>query len=130
MGRGRAKTVILLLPKDYLRYRMTGALGTEPSDASSTLLFDTAGRCWSHELLSALDIDAGLLPAVQGSAYIAGGLLRPAATQCGLRPGAPVVHGGSDQAMQAVGHGVIAGVISAPSARRAVVCSLSDRVRS
>jgi xylulokinase len=77
------------------------------------LLFDTARRGWSHELLSALGIDAGLLPAVRESAEIAGGLLRPAAAQCGLRPGAPVVHGGSDQAMQAVGHGVIApGVIS------------------
>jgi xylulokinase len=107
------KTATLLLPKDYLRYRMTGALGTEPSDASSTLLFDTAQRDWSRELLNALGIAEGLLPPVGESAQIAGRLASEAATAMGLSEGTPVVFGGSDQALQAVGHGVIApGVIS------------------
>ncbi len=106
-------TTTLLLAKDYLRYRLTGEPGTEPSDASSTLMFDTAARRWSRELLSVLEIDPALLPPVRESAAIAGGLLAAPAAVCGLRAGTPVVHGGSDQAMQAVGHGVIApGVIS------------------
>ena len=107
------RVVSLLLPKDYLRYRLTGELATEPSDASSTLLFDTAARRWSGELLSALDVDADLLPPVRESAAVAGGLSSVLSVPCGLRAGTPVIHGGSDQAMQAVGHGVIApGVIS------------------
>jgi xylulokinase len=55
-------TAHLLLPKDYVRYRLTGELGSEPSDGSSTLLFDTAHRRWSTALLHALEIDPGLLP--------------------------------------------------------------------
>lgn len=103
----------LLLPKDYVRYRFTGEIGAEPSDASSTLLFDTAHRCWSAPLLEALDLDAHVLPPVAASAAIAGGLLPEVAAATGLCPDTPVIYGGSDQAMQAVGHGVVApGVLS------------------
>lgn len=103
----------LLLPKDYVRYRLTGEIGTEPSDASSTSLFDTANRCWSVPLLDALALDARMLPPVAASSAIAGGLLPEIAAATGLRPGTPVIYGGSDQAMQAVGHGVVApGVLS------------------
>jgi len=106
-------TAHLLLPKDYVRYRFTGEIGAEPSDASSTLLFDTANRCWSAPLLDALSLDARVLPPVAGSAAIAGGLLPEIAAATGLRAGTPVIYGGSDQAMQAVGHGVVApGVLS------------------
>jgi len=106
-------TAHLLLPKDYVRYRLTGEIGTEPSDASSTSLFDTANRCWSTALLDALGLDARVLPPVAASAAIAGGLLPEIAAATGLRPGTPVIYGGSDQAMQAVGHGVVApGVLS------------------
>ncbi|HOU13678.1 MAG TPA: xylulokinase [Anaerolineae bacterium] len=108
-----AATTYLLLPKDYVRYRFTGEIGAEPSDASSTLLFDTANRCWSAPLLAALALDARVLPPVFGSAAVAGGLLPEIAAATGLRPGTPVIYGGSDQAMQAVGHGVVApGVLS------------------
>jgi xylulokinase len=108
-----AATACLLLPKDYVRYRLTGELGTEPSDASSTSLFDPAARRWSAPLLDALAIDAGLLAPVAPSAAVAGGLLPAVAEATGLRVGTPVVHGGSDQSMQALGHGVVApGVIS------------------
>ncbi|MEJ5310475.1 MAG: xylulokinase [Anaerolineae bacterium] len=100
-------TAYLLLPKDYVRYRFTGEIGAEPSDASSTLLFDTANRCWSMPLLDAFDLDARVLPPVAASASIAGGLLPEIAAATGLRPGTPVIYGGSDQAMQAVGHGVV-----------------------
>ncbi|MGC9396425.1 MAG: xylulokinase [Anaerolineae bacterium] len=106
-------TAHLLLPKDYVRYRLTGEIGAEPSDASSTSLFDTANRRWSAPLLDALSLDARVLPPVAASAAIAGGLLPEIAVATGLRPGTPVIYGGSDQAMQAVGHGVVApGVLS------------------
>jgi xylulokinase len=100
-------TATLLLPKDYLRYRLTGELGSEPSDGSSTLLFDTAGRRWSGPLLEALDIDPSILPPVHPSAHIAGGLHPEIASRTGLRAGTPVVFGGSDQALQALAHGVV-----------------------
>ena len=103
----------LLLPKDYVRYRLTGEIGTEPSDASSTSLFDTANRYWSAPLLGALDLDGAVLPPVFLSSAIAGGLLPEIAEATGVRSGTPVIYGGSDQAVQAVGHGVVVpGVIS------------------
>jgi len=106
-------TRTLLLPKDYLRYALTGTLGTEPSDASSTLLFDTARCCWSAPLLAALDIDVSLLPPVHDSAAVAGTLLPGIAEATSLLPGTPVVYGASDQACQALGHGVLEpGVLS------------------
>jgi len=101
------QTRSLLLPKDYLRYRLTGFLGSEPSDAASTLLFDPIHRCWSLPLLAALDIDERLLPPVYPSAAVAGGLLPEVAKVTGLRAGTPVVFGGSDQALQALAQGVI-----------------------
>jgi xylulokinase len=106
-------TTHLLLPKDYLRYRLTGELGSEPSDGSSTLLFNTAGRDWSTPLTEALRIDRALLPPVHESAEVAGGLLAEIAERTGLRAGTPVVFGGSDQALQALGHGVVdPGIVS------------------
>ncbi|HZD57775.1 MAG TPA: xylulokinase [Anaerolineales bacterium] len=97
----------LLLPKDYVRYRFTGELGSEPSDASSTGLFDPKETDWSEALLSALQIDPGLLPQIYASAEVAGRLLPEAARDSGLRPGTPVVYGGGDQACQALGSGII-----------------------
>jgi xylulokinase len=102
-----AETRQLLLPKDYLRYRFTGQLGSEPSDASSTGLFDPKEVGWSQALLSALQVDPNLLPKVHPSADIAGALLDEPAQASGLRPGTPVVYGGGDQACQALGNGVI-----------------------
>ncbi|MEA3336891.1 MAG: xylulokinase [Chloroflexota bacterium] len=103
----------LLLPKDWLRFRLTGNLGTEPSDASSTLLFDTAARSWSSGLLEPLGIDGDILPPIHQSAQVAGGLTAELAMATGLRQGTPVVFGGSDQSCQALGNGVIEpGVIS------------------
>jgi xylulokinase len=109
-----------MLPKDYIRYRLTGGgssgedgLGTEPSDACSTLLFDTAHRCWSTALLDALEIDPDLLPPVHESAGVAGGLSHEIASSTGMRAGTPVVYGGGDQAVQALGNGVLEpGVVS------------------
>lgn len=100
-------TAHLLLPKDYLRFWLTGSLGCEPSDACSTLLFDTVQRCWSRGLLEALAIPPTLLPPVQPSSAIAGGLTREAAIATGLLAGTPVAFGGGDQPCQALGNGVV-----------------------
>jgi xylulokinase len=107
------RTRTLLLPKDYLRFRLTGDLGAEPSDASSTGMFEPASRRWSTELLERLRIDPALLPPIGESAAVAGTLTRSAAAETGLKEGTPVVFGGSDQACQAAGHGVVTpGVMS------------------
>ncbi len=96
-----------LLPKDYLRLRMTGEIGTDATDAASTLLFDCAHFCWSAPLLDALDIAPSILPARVGMpSDVAGFLTAEAAAETGLCAGTPVVFGGGDQPMQAVGNGI------------------------
>ena len=97
----------LLLPKDYIRYRMTGELATEPSDAAGTLLYDVRERRWSTQTLDALDVDGDILPEVVGSADVSGRLAARSAETLGLRPGLPVVGGGADNAAGAVGSGVV-----------------------
>ncbi|MCJ7551944.1 MAG: xylulokinase, partial [Anaerolineae bacterium] len=106
-------TARLLLPKDYVRYRLTDEIGTEPSDASSTSMFNPALRAWSLPLLDELELERVVLPEVFDSAAVAGGLLPGIAAEVGLPAGTPVVFGGSDQAVQALGNGVVApGVVS------------------
>ncbi len=102
-----AKTRRLLLPKDEVRYRLTGQIGSEPSDASSTLLFDPHARRWSPEMLALAGLNPEQMPEVHPSAQVAGGLLDEMARACGLLPGTPVVYGAGDQAAQAFGNGVI-----------------------
>ena len=97
----------LLLPKDYIRYRLTGELATEPSDAAGTLLFDVRERQWSTEALDALEIDGDMLPEVVGSAEVSGRVSVGAAERLGLQVGLPVVGGGADNAAGAVGSGVV-----------------------
>ena len=103
---GRARCV--LLPKDYLRLRLTGLAGTEPSDACSTLMFDCAAQDWSTPMLSEFGIDRALLPDARHLATeVQAPLTAKAAAQLGLRPGIPVVYGGGDQPMQAIGNGIL-----------------------
>ncbi len=97
----------VLLPKDYLRYYLTGDLGTDVTDASATSMMDVAEREWNQLLLDSLDIDAGILPPISESLQVAGTLSRQSAEASGLPAGIPVVFGGGDQAMQAVGNGII-----------------------
>ena len=101
------QTAYLLLPKDYLRYRMTGVFGTEPSDAGSTGLFNPTTSEWSTPLLSALDVASGMLPTVGSSMKITGGLDQEIARETGIPAGTPVVFGGSDQGCQALGNGIL-----------------------
>ena len=97
----------MLLAKDYVRFRLTGELATDPSDASATLLFDIVNRRWSDEMCSMLDIDPGLLPRIVESAEIVATVTSVAATETGLAVGVPVVGGGADNACAAVGAGVV-----------------------
>ncbi len=97
----------ILLPKDYIRYRLTGEFATEASDASGTNLLDVPRRRWSETMLSALQIDAALLPRVEESAAVTGKVHKAAAEATGLAVGTPVVGGAGDNAAAAVGVGVV-----------------------
>lgn len=101
----RART--LLLPKDYIRARLTGEIGMEISDAAGTLLLDVRHAVWSEELLRRLDLPASLLPDLRGSAELCGRITAGAAALTGLAEGTPVVGGGADNACGAVGTGVV-----------------------
>ena len=103
-----ARLSTLLLAKDYVRYRLSGELATDPSDAAGTILFDVRRRRWSDELLSAVDIPRGVLPAVVGSTEVSGVVSAAAGAALGLPPSTPVVGGGADNAAGAVGSGVVA----------------------
>ncbi len=97
----------LLLAKDYIRYRLTGELATEPSDAAGTLLFDVRRRRWSEEVFEALGISADVLPRVTGSTEVSGHVTAEGADALGLAAGIPVVGGGADNAAGAVGSGAV-----------------------
>jgi xylulokinase len=103
----------MLLPKDYIRFRLTGEFVSDVSDASGTAMFDVANRRWSHDLLDALQLDRAILPRVVESSEISGVVSDAAARDTGLTAGTPVVGGGGDQACAAVGNGIVApGVVS------------------
>ena len=120
----------VLLPKDYVRFRLTGEFATEVSDASGTLLLDVKARQWSRELLSRLEIDPDLLPKVYESEEVSGTLTSTAADLMGLPAGIPVVGGGGDQAASAIGNGIVSrGVISATMGTSGVVFAHSDEVQ-
>ena len=122
-----AKTKHILLPKDYIRYRMTGEYATEVSDASGTLLLDVVKRRWSDNLLGLLKIDKALLPRLHESPEVTGKLHQGGATALGLIPGISVVGGGGDQAAGAVGNGIVtAGIVSATLGTSGVVFAHSD----
>lgn len=97
----------LLLPKDYLRLRLTGEHASDVSDASGTLLFDVCRRRWSEAMLKALDLSPEWLPPALESPQVSGRLSREAASALGLPAGTPVVAGAGDQAGGAVGSGAV-----------------------
>lgn len=122
----RVRTV--LLPKDYVRWRLTGERATDAADASGTLLFDVARRRWSSELLGRAGIDAAFLPAVHEGPAVTGRVVRAGAEATGLAVGTPVAAGGGDQAAGAVGLGVVRpGAVSAVVGTSGVVFAATDR---
>lgn len=99
----------VLLPKDYIRFLLTGEYGTEPTDACSTLAFDCANQDWSAPMLETFGVDRSIFPdAKHLPCDIHAVLCASAAEELGLVPGIPVVYGGGDQPMQAIGNGILA----------------------
>jgi xylulokinase len=119
----------ILLPKDYIRFCLTGEFASDVADASGTLLLDIGKRTWSHDLLSRLDIDNELLPPLYESSEVAGMLSKSSARELGLTPGIPVVAGAGDQAASAVGMGIVkAGMVSATIGTSGVVFAHSETI--
>ena len=117
-----------VLPKDYVRLRLTGEHATDVADASGTLLLDVANRRWSEEMLKAVHLDKRCLPAVFESPEVCGRVNAEGAAHTGLRAGTPVVAGAGDQAAGAVGMGVVApGTIHATIGTSGVVFAATDR---
>jgi xylulokinase len=102
-----ARIATVLLPKDYIRYRLTGEYGTDFSDASGTGLFDVKHRSWSHKLLDLLEFPPGFFPPVRGSTEITGSIQKTIAEELGFSGRIPVINGGGDAAMQPVGSAVV-----------------------
>ncbi len=119
-----------LLPKDYIRFRLTGEYATEVSDASGTSLFDVQGRDWAWDVVDDLSLDRELLPAAFESEVVSGRLTRQAASETGLPEGLPVVGGGGDQAAGAVGNGIVeTGIVSSTIGTSGVVFAFTDAPR-
>ena len=123
------KAAKILLPKDYVRYRLTGEYATEVSDASGMQLLDVPNRCWSDEVLQKLGLNKSMLGKVYESQEVTGTIHSKAAELTGLKVGTPVVGGGGDQAAGAVGNGIVKpGVISSTIGTSGVVFAYSDKV--
>jgi xylulokinase len=123
-----ARVRYVMLPKDYVRFRLTGDRAIDQADASGTLLLDVANRAWSKEVLSATGIDESFLPKLYESPDVSGELNEEGAAATGLKAGTPVVAGAGDQAAGAVGMGIVrAGVVSATIGTSGVVFAATDR---
>lgn len=117
-----ARVRTILLPKDYVRFKLTGARAIDVAEASGTLLFDVANRRWSKEMMEASSVRADQLPSVLESPEISGHISADGARAAGLREGTPVVAGAGDQAAGAVGIGIVRpGAVSATIGTSGVV---------
>lgn len=101
------KAYKMLLPKDYVRFLLTGEIASEVSDAAGTILFDVRNRKWSQEVLERLEISPDLMPPCYESIDVCGRITPKVAGLTGLKPGTPVVGGGADNACTAVGNGIV-----------------------
>ncbi len=122
-----ARVAHVMLPKDYVRFRLTGDRAIDMADASGTLLLDVANRCWSKDVLSKSGVDIGLLPALYESPQVCGKISTAGAEATGLKVDTPVVAGAGDQAAGAVGMGIArAGAVSATIGTSGVVFAATD----
>ena len=118
----------VLLPKDYVRFRLTGGYATDKAGAGGTLFLDLSRRDWSSELLSALDIPLEWLPPTHEGTEVTGEVSSAAAEATGLTAGTPIFGGSGDQAAQAVGVGAVAsGVVALTLGTSGVVFASSER---
>lgn len=119
----------ILLPKDYIRYKLTGEFATEVSDASGMQLMDIPGRKWSDEVLSKLGIEKSMLGKLYESQEVTGKVNNSASSLTGLKEGTIVVGGAGDQAAGAVGNGIVKpGVVSSTIGTSGVVFAFSENV--
>lgn len=103
----------VMLPKDYIRFQLTGEYVSDVSDASGTGLFDVVNRTWAYPLADKLGLDRSILPAVVESSVVSGRVTAKAAAETGLAAGIPVVGGAGDQAASAAGNGIVEpGIVS------------------
>lgn len=122
-----ARTRHILLPKDYVRYRLTGEFASDRAGGSGTLLFDLKERTWSPEMAETLDIDPQWLPPTFEGPSVTGTISAGAAKATGLAAGSPVVGGGGDQAAQAVGVGAVTpGIVALTLGTSGVVFAATD----
>ncbi|SFE48696.1 xylulokinase [Thermoanaerobacter thermohydrosulfuricus] len=118
----------ILLPKDYIRFKLTGEYATDVSDASGTLLFDVENRRWSKEMLDALEIPYNWMPKCYESTEVTGYVTKEAADLTGLKEGTIVVGGGGDQASGAVGTGTVkSGIVSVALGTSGVVFASQEK---
>ncbi|MFN2105678.1 MAG: xylulokinase, partial [Candidatus Promineifilaceae bacterium] len=122
-----ARTRHILLPKDYIRYRLTGDYAMDRAGGSGTILFSLKDRTWSPEMLEALQIPAEWLPPTYEGPQVTGVVSQEAAAETGLLAGTPVVGGGGDQAAQATGVGAVeSGIIALTLGTSGVVFATTD----
>lgn len=122
------QTSVLCMPKDYIRYRLTGSVATDVGDASGTLLFDVHRREWSRQVCAALGLNTSLLPPVLESSAVAGHITAEAAPQTGLRAGTPVIAGSGDNMTGAVGSGVVEpGIVAATLGTSGVIIAPANQ---
>jgi xylulokinase len=127
--RNFARARKMLLPKDYVRFRLTGDYASEVSDASGTAVFDVVNRRWSHEMMDSLGLDRALLPVCYESSDITGKITPAVAKLTGLKAGTPVAGGGGDQAASAVGNGIVdPGIVSCTLGTSGVVFAHMEKV--
>jgi xylulokinase len=123
-----ARARLVLLPKDYVRLRLTGVAAMDKADGSGTLLFDLAARDWSAEVLGKLEIPRAWLPPTFEGPDVTGAVTAEAAAETGLRQGTPVMAGGGDQAAGAVGAGaVVPGVVALTLGTSGVIFASTSR---
>ena len=121
------KVNLVLLPKDYVRLRLTDVPAMDKADASGTLLFDLAARDWSKDVVDRLEIPTGWLPKTFEGPEITGHVTKKAAEETGLREGTPVMAGGGDQAAGAVGAGAThPGIVALTLGTSGVVFAATD----
>jgi xylulokinase len=122
------RVVHVLLPKDFVRLRLSGEHALDKADGAGTILFDLAARDWSPVILDALGIDPAWMPPTFEGPAVTGTVTAEAAGATGLRAGTPIVAGGGDQAANAVGTGVVSpGTVALSLGTSGVIFAATDR---
>lgn len=124
------KVTTVLLPKDYIRLKLSGDKASDVADSSGTLLFDVQNRKWSSEMLSAFDIDENILPKIYESIEVTGKVSESSAAETGLSTNTLIIAGAGDNAAGAIGMGIVENAkVSATIGTSGVIFAVSDQPR-